>query len=65
MNRFSFVKLNQISEFPTGTLVDIIAIIKDPGECQQITLKSGEPKNKRSFVVFDETLTAVEIVINK
>jgi len=54
--------LNQVSELPLGSVIDVIAIIKDPGECMQITLKSGEPKSKRSLHVYDESMAAIEIV---
>ena len=60
--RFFFTKLNQISELPLGNQIDVIVIIKDPGENIQITLKSGELKSKRALHVFDESMTAIEIV---
>ena len=54
--------MNQISELPVGTQVDVIAIIKDPGECNPITLKSGEVKSKRAMHLFDDSMAAVEMV---
>jgi len=58
------VKINQIADFPLGNCVDIIAIIKEPGESAQITLKSGEMRTRRNMHVYDETLASIEIVIN-
>lgn len=63
IKRFFFVKLNQISDYPLGNQIDVIVVIKDPGENAQITLKSGEIKSKRNLHVFDESMTAIEIVI--
>ena len=58
------MKLNEIAGLPLGSMIDLIAIIKDPGECMQITLKTGELKSKRSIQVYDDSMAASEIVIN-
>lgn len=56
------MKLNEVAGLPLGNIIDLIAIIKDPGECMQITLKSGELKAKRSMQVYDDSMAAIEIV---
>ena len=58
------MKLNEIAGLPLGNMIDLIAIIKDPGECTQITLRSGDLKAKRNLQVYDDSMAAIEIVNN-
>lgn len=49
---------------PVGTNIDVIGIIKDPGQCQEVNVKnSQETKGRRMIQIYDDSLSGIEVTL--
>lgn len=61
---FDFVKIRDLSDVPTGKLVDIIGIAVETGEVREINSRTtGMPVSKREIKLIDETGCSVALTI--
>ena len=58
---FKFVKLSDIEHKSEGDVLDVIALVDEPGEVKEIALRTGETKELRKIRIRDDTNYAIEL----
>ena len=59
---FNFVKLDQVQNLESGTIVDVIGVLKHVADYQEITsTRTGKTFQKRSLTIVDDLGFAIEV----
>lgn len=62
-NEYNFVKISDAFKMPDNALMDVLAVVKDPGELEIKELKRGGTKDLRRICLIDTTEKVIEINI--
>ena len=62
-NGFSFTKLEQLANVFVNATVDVIGVVVDAGQITQLSLKSGERKDRQSITIADDTGYSISITV--
>jgi replication factor A1 len=57
------VKINEIESMEAEKIVDIIAIVKEPGDLVNLTSKASRELTKREVNLFDDTQTSISLTM--
>lgn len=63
MSFFKFVLFNKIEEKSEGDLIDVIAIVHEPGSIKETHLKNGEAKEKKTMQLKDDTGYLIDVTL--
>eukprot|EP01071_Lankesteria_metandrocarpae_P006425 Lankesteria_metandrocarpae@DN4352_c0_g1_i2.p1 len=62
--KYNFVKISELSDKKKGDFVDVVAVVTRASDISQITIKStGELKDKRDWVLVDDSNTSIEMTL--
>lgn len=63
MHHFKFAQICEIEGKPENELVDVIAIVDDPGTMKEVHLKNGDPKQKKTIKIRDDSGYAIDVTL--
>lgn len=62
--RYTFVPINQMNDYPKDAIVDVIAVVKEVGELQTLTSKTTQRQmTKRDLVLVDQSNSSIKATL--